>query len=302
MDARAIVDRIKGPLVPILPAYTDDGKLDLEPTCGWIDWLIQRGIRMFWVTPGTTRFKNLSDDEIRDLTREVAQVTRGRALLIAATPFHWDAGECIRFVEFAQGHGANIVKITANWNLKLDVDAELARNKQIADASPLPLFTYALPGFQLEFFRRILDVPQFVGIKNDSGNYKPHTNLLRIVRLHGAKFVCMTGGSMKPYLLVHPLGARAFADIRVAGIAPHLVIEFSRLMDEGRSVEAAKTVQDYEEPMREVFSRLSFRHPYRACLYVTGHFKSAFDRETDMMLRPDELPTVRKALTDLELM
>lgn len=115
-------------------------------------------------------------------------------------------------------------------------------------------------------------MPQFVGIKNDSGNYSPHTKLLRIVRLREAKFSCITGGSLKPYMLNHHFGAKSFADIRICGIAPHLVIQFNRPMNERKYEQAVTIIQDYEEPMREAFSSLSFRHPYRTCLYLAGHF------------------------------
>jgi len=300
--ARSIVDRIKGPLVPIMPAYTADGKLDLRSTCDWIDWLIKRNIKLFWMTPGTTRFKNLSDDEIRELTKAVAHVTKGRAILIAATAFHWTTKDCISFLEEAKRWGADIVKITCDWGRKPDVNAEFEKNKTIAQASPLPLFTYALPGFSHDFLRRILDLPQFVGMKHDSGNYWRHTILLRIVRLHGAKFTCMTGGSLKPYVLVHHFGAQAFADIRICGIAPQLVIDFNRYIDERKYEKAVRIVQDYEEPMREAFSALSFRHPYRTCLHLAGHFKSDFEREPDQRLRPDEVKIIRKVLTELKLL
>lgn len=302
LNYRSIVDRLTGPLVPIIPAYASDGTLDLESTCGWINWLIERGIKLFWLTPGTTRYPDLTDDEVWDLTRACAEVTKDRALLISATNLTWSAEECIRYAEFSQECGADIVKVTHEWSKDTDAEAEFVRNKKVADVSPLPLFTYSLPGFSLDFFRRILDVPQFVGIKNDSGNYVPHTDLLRIIRQHGATFSSMSGGSMKPYVLTHPFGARAFADIRIAGVAPHLVIEFSRLIDERKYEEAVKIVQDYEEPLREKFEALSFTHPYRTCLHVAGHFKSDFDRNTKTSIREDEKLIVRTALEDLGLL
>jgi len=288
--------------VPIIPAYSPDGKLDLQSTCGWINWLIEHDIKLFWLTPGTTRYPDLADEEVWDLTRACAEVTKGRALLISATNLRWSAEECIKYVEFSQQCGADIVKISHEWSKDTDPAAEFVRNKEVADASPMPLFTYSLPGFSLDFFKRILELPQFVGIKNDAGNYAPHTDLLRIIREHGATFSSMSGGSMKPYMLSHPFGARAFADIRIAGIAPHLVIEFSRLMDERKYQEAVKVIWEYEEPLREKFETLSFTHPYRTCLKIAGHFKSDYDRNTKTSISEDEKMIVRKALEAVGLL
>ncbi len=93
----SIVKRLRGPLVPISTAFTEKEELDLKSTSQWVDWLIQKGIRLFWTTQGTSRYFYLSNTEIDDLNRSVAAVTRGRAILIAGTPFRADTNECIRF-------------------------------------------------------------------------------------------------------------------------------------------------------------------------------------------------------------
>ena len=36
-------DKMHGPLVPTNPAFKDDGSLDIESTCRWINWLIEKG-------------------------------------------------------------------------------------------------------------------------------------------------------------------------------------------------------------------------------------------------------------------
>ena len=48
-DYRAIVDRIRGPLAPIFPAFTADERLDLDSTCKWADWVVEQGIPLLWL-------------------------------------------------------------------------------------------------------------------------------------------------------------------------------------------------------------------------------------------------------------
>ena len=36
-----------GPLVPILTAFEEDDRLDIDSTCKWVDWLITKGIKLF---------------------------------------------------------------------------------------------------------------------------------------------------------------------------------------------------------------------------------------------------------------
>jgi len=85
---RDIAACIRGPLVPVMPTFGADEALDIESTCRWIDGLIGRGIRLFWTTYGTSHFIAFTDDEIVELTRAAAGVTRGRATFIASTPYH----------------------------------------------------------------------------------------------------------------------------------------------------------------------------------------------------------------------
>ena len=88
-DYKAIVPRLNGPLVPILSAFDDQQRLDTESVTQWVESLIDRGIKHFWTTHGTTHFMCLADDEIVELTRCVASVTRGRSIFIASTAYHW---------------------------------------------------------------------------------------------------------------------------------------------------------------------------------------------------------------------
>jgi dihydrodipicolinate synthase/N-acetylneuraminate lyase len=52
----ALLDRLHGPLVPVMPAFRDDESLDLDATARWIDHLIDAGIRLFWTTYGTSHY------------------------------------------------------------------------------------------------------------------------------------------------------------------------------------------------------------------------------------------------------
>ena len=39
---QAIAAQIRGPLTPVLTAFTAEGRVDIEATCRWVDWLIAR--------------------------------------------------------------------------------------------------------------------------------------------------------------------------------------------------------------------------------------------------------------------
>ena len=46
-DRQSLVDRLRGPLVPISTAFKDDDSMDLKSTAEWVGWLIKQGIKLF---------------------------------------------------------------------------------------------------------------------------------------------------------------------------------------------------------------------------------------------------------------
>lgn len=301
-EGASIVDRLQGPLVPIATAFNDDDSMDLDSTCRWIDWLVKEGVKLFWTTQGTSRYFNLSDSDLLDLNRSVAQVTKGRALFIAGTPFRFSTRECIRFAESASKWGADIVMIQTDWRAKPDAEAAFRHHKEIAEASPLPLFTYILGSWPEGFLGRILDLPQYVGMKNDMGDYSDHSDFLRAARLRGRNFVPVTGGEIRPYIYGHHFGAQTFADLLICGIAPQIVIDFARYVDTGDYPSAVKIIQKYEEPMAEIFTPLGLHACFRASRWLIGKAKTYRDCFPNKTLDAREIEKVKSLLKDLELL
>jgi 4-hydroxy-tetrahydrodipicolinate synthase len=309
-DYRAIVDDIRGPLVPILPAFAEDDALDIDSTCNWVDWLIGEGIRLFWTTQGTTHFWCLTDAEVRDLTRALAQVTRGRAVLIASSRLNWSTRETIEFVHLAAEWGADIAKLQVDWSFNPKEDLVFEHYRAVAQASPIPLFAYtaAVPavtgGMSTELLKRILDLPQFVGMKNDSGDFYEHASYLRAIREHGARFTPVTGGSMESFLHGHPFGARAFA-VAVGIAAPQIPIAFHRRLEEGDQAGAVEIVRKHEQPIVAAFSSLGpalHLSCWRVAAWLKGRFASYRTRFPLRALTAEEVEWARRCLADAGLL
>ena len=196
------------------------------------------------------------------------------AIFIAGTPFRADTSECIRFTQRAAKWGADIVMVQTPWAANPSPDQVYEHHKKIAQASPLPLFTYSLKQWPRGFLKRILEFPQYVGMKNDKGDFTEHSDLLRTVRLTGKEFVPMTGGWLRTFLYGHHFGARAFADLYLCGIAPEIVLNFFQHLEQNRYPEAVKTVQKYEEPMMELYGELGYHACFRASMQLKGLFRS----------------------------
>lgn len=252
-DPRAFARTIRGPLTPILAAFDAEERLDIDSTCKWVDWLIRQGCRLFWTTHGTTHFMSLSDREIMDLTAALGRTIAGRGILIASTPTHYATRDCIAFVEFAARHDVHVVKLQVDWHFTFSGDMLLEHYRRIAEASPLPLFAYTLssPGITDDTLKRLIEIPQFIGMKNDTDNFYGQERFLRIVRQHGNpdEFLVMTGGGLSSVALTFDLGVKAYGDV-TPWYAPALSLRLYEAFQKGDRALIARFMAEVEEPLR----------------------------------------------------
>ena len=277
-----LLDRLRGPLVPVMPAFGDDDSLDLDATARWIDHLVTSGIPLFWTTFGTSHYLAMGDAEITDLTAAIGAVTRGRAVFIASTQFAWSTRQCIAFAEEAARCGADAVKVQVDWRLRPDEAIVLERYRAIAAASPLPLIAYALGqgtfgaaggGPSPDLFARLLDLPQVMGMKNDAGDFYENTAYLAQVRASGRRFAVITGGSMESMLHGFRFGQHAYA-VALAMLAPEIVLAFDRALGVGRDDVATSIVRDVEQPFGNALAPLGHWAALHEALRRQGWFPS----------------------------
>jgi len=243
---------LRGPLVPVLAAFGEDESLDIDSTCKWVDWLIQKGLKLFWTTYGTTHFMSMTDAEVLDLTKALAQVTRGRATLIASTPRQWATTACIEFTELAARCGADVAKLQLDWNFSFKPDQLMEHYGAIAARSPLPLFAYTLGGAGVDaaLLKQIIDIPQFIGMKNDTDDFYGQEKYLATVRRHSSvdEFHVVTGGGLSSVSLTYDLGVRMYGDT-TPWFAPSLSLRLYEDFKRGGRGLVNRFLAELEEPL-----------------------------------------------------
>jgi len=307
-DYRAIVDRIRGPLAPVLPAFAADEKLDLDSTCKWADWVVGQGMPLLWLTPGTSRYACLTDQEVFDFTQAIGQAVKDRCIFIAATNRHWPVHQVRKYIEHAADVGADVVKVNSSWLHNPSFDRSVEFHQAVAADSPLPLFAYTASvrgsagmGMTTELLDRILDMPQYVGMKNDSGDFYEHRAYLATIKKHGARFTPMTGGSMMSFLWGCDFGAQAFCS--AYGImAPQTPIAFYDHLIASRRDEALAIVKDEEEVLLDAWVDFGGWYGLRAALVFMGLYPSWQERYPFTALTDDQAEKVKAYLVQKELL
>ena len=122
--SQQVVERIKGPVVPLNVCFNEDGTVDYGAMRGYVDWLGRNGAPLLLFTYGSSEFACLTDQEIWRLTAEVAEANAGRALFVAATGY-WKPSACREFLAHADKVGADAVKVQVHPGIPLEREVYL---------------------------------------------------------------------------------------------------------------------------------------------------------------------------------
>ena len=300
--------KIRGPLVPILSAFKADGSLDIDSTCRWIEWLLDQGMKLFWTTHGTSHYMTLTDQELIDLNKALASVIAGRGFFIASTPIDWSTNQCQIFTEQAAGWGVDAVKLQLDWRWEPSDALLLSHYQTVAASSPLPLlaYTFGKPGISPDLLRRIIEIPQFIGLKNDTDDYYGHELYLRTVRTHSDpdEFVVMTGGGLSSVFFGYEFGVKAYGD-GIAWFAPRRSLEFYHYMEAGQRDKALHFIKKFEEPTRLQWSALGIGQQWswgHTVLELVGFFESRNMRFPLQALSNEQAAAARAFLEKWELL
>ncbi|MCK5118868.1 MAG: dihydrodipicolinate synthase family protein [Candidatus Latescibacteria bacterium] len=247
MDRAAqVLERLKGPVVPINVCFNEDGTVNYAAVREYVDWLCEEKIPVLMLTYGSSEFMGLSDKEIWELTATVARANAGRALCIASTGF-WKPAQTRDFLQHADSVGVDAVKVQIHpWFPKTQaVLAGYFDRIESASDIPLLLWGHMPPPFPVDVAAQLAQRPNIVGMKNDGDPFYSYYDLIRATR--DQDFAVVSGGQMRNFVFGYPIGSPAYL-CPIAPFRPDIALAFYRLLVEGDIDAAWQMVFRYEEP------------------------------------------------------
>jgi len=181
--------------VALVTPFTENGAIDFAAVAKIVDNLVEGGVDYILVLGTTGETPTLTTDERKALIRFVRERVAGRVQLMVGV-----GGNCTR----------DVVATLRTWDLS-GYDAVLSVNpyynkpnqeglyqhfKAIAEASPLPIMLYNIPGrtgvnMAPETIARLAkDCPNIIGVKEASGNLE---QMERIKALTPSDFLLISG-------------------------------------------------------------------------------------------------------------
>lgn len=205
-----LISEINGVVYPVLPSFNNDYSLDTQMTSNYVRYLVESGARILMVTAGTSRLNLLTDNEIKLLNKVVVDSANKDTIIIVASPVVGSTERACEFARHSHEIGADIYLVYYPERF-YSVENIFGYFSAISSAAPdLALMLHAMPlrpanpnlgnaiPYDLEIIERLLEIGNFIGMKEESNN-------LELRRKIGRKFgndiaIIIAGGGLNSYM------------------------------------------------------------------------------------------------------
>ena len=198
-----VVERLKGPVVPVNTCFGDDDSLDMRAMRKYVNWLCEQNVPVILLTYGSSEFCSLTGEEIWRLTAELAEEISGRSLFIASTGW-WHPGQCRQFLKHCDGAGVDAVKVQIHPGLGVKREVIVGYFDSVQDAAPMPLLVWGAwqDPYPVDIVAELAKRPGVVGIKNDGHPFYAYYDIIRATA--NENFAVISGGQMRNFYIRLP--------------------------------------------------------------------------------------------------
>ncbi len=165
---------ITGSIVALVTPMLDDGSVDYDTLRDLLDWHIAEGTDCIGVVGTTGESPTVSVEEHFEIIRVSVAHVRGRVPVMAGAGGN-STREAIELTRYAKQVGADCVLSVVPYYNKPSQEGIYQHVKTIAEAVPIALVTYNVPGRTMADMRpettlRLAQVPGIVAVKEATGN------------------------------------------------------------------------------------------------------------------------------------
>ena len=230
---------LKGAFTALVTPFHEDGRIDLGALERLAAWQIDSGIDGLVPCGTTGEGATLTPEEHRQVLETVVKVAARRVPVIAGCGTN-DTRTTIDGARRAQAAGADALLVVTPYYNKPNRSGMIAHFAAVAEAVPLPVIAYNVPGrtgqnVGAELILRLAEIPGIVGVKEAAGNLE---QLAAIVAGRREGFAVLSGDDPLAMPAV-VLGATGVISV-VSNEAPDLTAELMRAALAGDLPEARR--------------------------------------------------------------
>lgn len=240
---------LSGPWPTVRTPFTRQGQIDFAALRGHLDFLLAAKAKAIVLTWGDSLFSLLTEDEIAQVTKEVAQHVRKRALVVAADGSWW-TGKAVEFAAYCVRIGADLLMVKPpDWAASTTLDTLVAHYRAISQEIPVMLVTNYLGtrgmAFGLGLFKRLCqDVPGVVAVKDDVGG----EFACKMCLMTHERWALGAGGQKQNHMLLLPYGVDGYLSTFLT-FKPEIAWRYWGAIEAGDLAAARAVIRDYDMPL-----------------------------------------------------
>lgn len=265
----------KGSITAIVTPWQKDGSIDIEALKKLVEWQIVSGIDGIVPCGSTGEAATMSYDDYKLVVETVVNQVKGRVPVIAGAGSN-DTQKAIRISLIAKNAGVDgLLHVTPFYN-KPTLNGLVAHYKAIADAVPLPIILYNVPGRTgLNSTAHMTltvagKVDQVIGVKEASGNI---VQIMEIIKGCSKDFNVISGDDAMTLPIIIAGGAGV-----ISVVSNEIPLEFTKFVNaalEGDLKKAKKLHYMYFDLMQANFIETN-PIPVKTALAMMGRIGENF--------------------------
>jgi 4-hydroxy-tetrahydrodipicolinate synthase len=239
-----------GPIVVVATPFKADASVDYDGVREMVRRAKLHGATVFALTSGDSLYSELSIEEVKTLTRVLAEAAGADGIVIACSG-DWSKDDVLDYARFAEEVGADALQVLKPPKMT-DDDEVVAYFREVAQATRLGIVLHG--NFSEELLGKLVSIESIVSMKEDVGLEYLMDRLL----VFGDRLAIFPGGAESRFIVGWPFGARAYYS-GFYQFAPALGEQFWNAMQQQDLRAAAAFVKKYDFPYMRAWNPAFWR-------------------------------------------
>ena len=244
--------RLSGYMPAVPTPFGENGDVDVPPLESFCNTQIRLGASALVVCGTTGEAPTLSRAEHDEIVRIAVDVARGRVPVIAGTGSN-STSQAIELSRGAERAGADAVLSVVPYYNKPGQAGMVVHFRSIAESVGLPIILYDVPsrtvcGLADETVARLAEIPQFVGLKDATGDLARPLRLKALLRPD----FCLMSGDDHTALAFMAQGGNGCISV-TSNVAPGLCRDMYLALQRGHLAQAQKLAMVLERLTTSLF-------------------------------------------------
>ncbi len=293
---------LNGPVCSIpTPFLASDDSIDKDAIAKMIDFQLDNGFKMIFLTPGNSHYNILTVQEMYELNKFCIEYTAKRAL-VCVTEFGSSTRRSVEMAKAMRELGADLfLPFSANWADSCTDDMLVEYLKSCAAEIPLMLIYPAACSADraIKIYERLFpQTDRVMAIKDDCCNNVSR----RMAMKFGEEYAVFSGGQKQNFLNIMPYGACGYLST-LGMFRPDLAWKFDAACKAQDFKGMSAVIRDYDWPYFDLICRQTgdFDAGIKATMELFG-FGSRYRRAPYGILSDQEMEVFKDELVKLGIL